>query len=66
MTTDRGIPMWNAAQTATYLNTTPGRLANMRCAGIGPTFVKIGQSVRYRVEDIETYVDANIVQTMSA
>lgn len=58
--------MWNAAEVAAYLNTTPGRLANMRCAGIGPAFVKVGQSVRYRVEDIEAYVHANTVRPISA
>jgi hypothetical protein len=59
-------PMWNSDQVAAYLNTTTGRLANMRCAGIGPAFVKVGQSVRYRVEDIEAYVNANTVQPVSA
>ncbi len=66
MNTAPVAPMWNAAQVATYLNTTLGRLANMRCAGIGPAFVKVGHSVRYRVEDIEAYVNANTVQPMSA
>jgi hypothetical protein len=59
-------PMWNAAQVAEYLGTTTGRLANLRSAGIGPAYVKVGSSVRYRVEDIEAYVDANTVRPISA
>lgn len=60
------LSMWNAAQVAEYLGTTTGRLANLRSAGIGPAYVKIGSSVRYRVEDIEAYVDANTVLPVSA
>jgi hypothetical protein len=30
----------------------------MRCVARGPTFVKIGRQVRYRIDDIEAYLEA--------
>lgn len=33
----------------------PGTLAHWRSKGIGPQFVKLGRSVRYRVADVEEY-----------
>ncbi|MGO4258774.1 helix-turn-helix transcriptional regulator [Marmoricola sp. RAF53] len=51
---------------ADLLGTTEGRLANMRCAGVGPTFIKIGHSVRYRVSDIEAYLNANTIKPVTA
>lgn len=41
-------------------------LANWRSAGIGPTYVKIGASVRYRLSDIEAYEVANTVAPIGA
>lgn len=36
----------------------PAVLANWRYMGLGPKFIKIGKSVRYRASDLETYLDA--------
>ncbi|MCZ4559885.1 helix-turn-helix domain-containing protein [Rhodococcus sp. IEGM 1401] len=47
------------AQCAELLNTSVGSLANRRYKGTGPTFVKLGQLVRYRRTDIETYLKGN-------
>lgn len=44
----------------------PARLANMRSAGVGPAFVRIGASVRYRQADIEAYEAANLVRPIGA
>lgn len=38
-----------------------GTVQNWRSQGRGPTYVKLGRSVRYRVEDIEAFVQANRV-----
>jgi len=51
---------------ATWLGTTEGRLANLRCTGTGPAFVKIGHSVRYRLSDVEAYLDAHTVRPVCA
>lgn len=32
-------------------------LANWRYLGIGPQFIKLGRSVRYRVGDVEAWLD---------
>ena len=37
-----------------------GHLANLRCHGEGPAYVKIGSSVRYRLADIEAYELASV------
>lgn len=39
----------------------PGSLNNDRSAGRGLPFVKIGQRVRYRAEDIAAFLAANLV-----
>ena len=33
-------------------------LEHMRCVARVPTFVKIGRQVRYRIDDIEAYLEA--------
>lgn len=39
--------------------TTKGYLANRRCDGLGPKFVKVGAKVLYPLEDIEQYEQDN-------
>jgi hypothetical protein len=38
-----------------------GHLANLRSAGLGPAYLKIGTSVRYRVSDLLSYEQAHLV-----
>jgi predicted DNA-binding transcriptional regulator AlpA len=59
-------PLLRAGDVAEFLGTTEGRLANMRSAGSGPAFVKIGHSVRYRLSELEAYVAANTVRPKAA
>jgi predicted DNA-binding transcriptional regulator AlpA len=40
-------------------------LQNMRCRREGPPFVKIGALVRYKIEDVERYIEQRRVQTGS-
>lgn len=47
------------AQCAAILSTSTGSLANRRYKGTGPTFVKLGQLVRYRRADVEAYLRGN-------
>ena len=44
-------------EVADYLKMRPRTLDNWRSLGTGPEFVKVGALVRYRVEDIEAYLD---------
>jgi hypothetical protein len=55
-----------ASAVAEWLGTTEGRLANLRCLGLGPPFIKIGHSVRYRRSDVESYLALNTVMPVSA
>lgn len=49
-------------QTATKLGVTTGSLANWRCSGLGgPKYIKVGRRVRYRLRDIEEYLDRQTV-----
>lgn len=41
----------------------PGTLANMRFSKTGPRYYKLGKKVLYRVEDIEQWLNANVVLT---
>lgn len=59
-------PLLRAPAVAEWLGTTEGRLANLRSLGLGPTFVKIGHSVRYRRSDVESYLAINTVRPISA
>jgi predicted DNA-binding transcriptional regulator AlpA len=47
-----------AAEVAAEMRRSEGSLANMRSAGIGPEFVKVGRSVRYRRSAVDAWVAA--------
>jgi hypothetical protein len=42
-----------------------GHLANLRSAGLGPAYLKIGSAVRYRVDDLLAYERARTVENGS-
>ncbi|MDF9874808.1 helix-turn-helix transcriptional regulator [Cellulosimicrobium cellulans] len=41
-----------------YLGVPSRTLRNWRYLGTGPAFVKVGRAVRYRMTDLEAYVEA--------
>lgn len=43
---------------AEYLDVTPAHLAQMRYMGRGPQFIKFGAKVRYRMSDVDDWIDA--------
>lgn len=45
---------------AKYLNFSVSTLQKWRFRGLGPNFVKIGVSVRYRLTDLETFTSERI------
>ena len=49
-------------EVATRLKTNINTLANWRCKGIGPNYVKIGSKVFYLAKDIEAFITANTVE----
>jgi predicted DNA-binding transcriptional regulator AlpA len=49
-----------AAAVAEYLGTTVPQLARLRWEGKGPTYVRLGRSIRYRWPDVDAWVEANV------
>ena len=43
---------------ANYLNLKPATLEAWRTRGGGPRYVRLGTAIRYRLSDIEAYVEA--------
>ncbi len=43
---------------AALLGIEVGTLANWRCRGVGPRFLRLGGRVRYRLADLADYLDA--------
>jgi len=50
---------------AAHLGLKPKTLANQRCIGEGPRYLKLGGAVRYRVEDLDAYMAERLVTTAS-
>ena len=46
-------------EAASRLRITPGTLANLRCAGTGPRFIRFGRRVLYRECDIAAFEQAH-------
>jgi len=47
----------NVEQAADYLGLAVSTLNKWRCYGDGPVFLKLGRSVRYRVQDLNSFID---------
>lgn len=43
-----------------------GHLANMRSAGVGPVYLKLGSSIRYRVSDVQAYEQSCEVASLTS
>lgn len=52
-------PLLTPREVANYLKKSEKTLANWRCAKVGPTSIRVGGDVRYRVDDLLAWVDAN-------
>ncbi len=55
----------NEAQASTTLKVSPRTLQAWRVRGCGPTFIKVGRSVRYRIGDLHEFVKRNVHQSTS-
>jgi len=51
------------SELARMIGKTERTLANWRCARTGPKYVKLGSTVRYRVNDVEDWIEAQRVET---
>jgi len=52
------VEMLNEQQVADYLNMSVGVVRKWRLFRKGPKFVKIGSAVRYRNQDVETWLNS--------
>jgi predicted DNA-binding transcriptional regulator AlpA len=51
-------------ETADWLRTSPGSLANMRYHADGPPFIRIGRRVLYDREEVAKWLDRHRVRTI--
>ena len=49
----------NTRQAAERCNLSPRTLEKHRVTGGGPPFIRLGSAVRYRVEDLDSWITAN-------
>lgn len=50
-------PLLGEKNAALFLNLSVKTLQNWRISGRGPSFVKIGRRVQYRLADLEDYIE---------
>lgn len=50
-------------EVAEYLGTTTAALSQLRYLSRGPRYVKAGRNIRYRLSDIEDYINSNVRET---
>jgi excisionase family DNA binding protein len=61
MTTAVTSELLTRPEAAEYVHIKPQTLAVWACAGRGPTYVKVGRSVRYRVADLDAFLERGTV-----
>lgn len=49
------------SEAAEFLGMSPDTLARWRWAGIGPAYLKIGRSIKYRRADLEAFLNESRV-----
>ena len=47
-------------EAADFLGFTAGTLRTWRCQGKGPNYYKVGSTVRYEMDDLEAWKNANV------
>jgi excisionase family DNA binding protein len=53
-------PLMGPGEVSALLGLPVATLANWRCAGKGPPFLRVGRHVRYRRRDVDTWIDAQV------
>ena len=63
MNVDTPTPLLNRKQAAEFLGVAPGTLTVWACENrYGIPFVKVGKCVRYRMKDLNDWVNSRLVQ----
>ena len=63
ITTSPLIDLLTDDQAAEIAGVKPKTLANWRCQGVGPRFVKIGSTIRYTPEDLQSFIKSRTFQS---
>jgi excisionase family DNA binding protein len=50
-------PLLNQTQAAEVLAVQPRTMESWRCRGGGPPFVRVGRRVRYRLKDLQAWIE---------
>jgi len=56
----------NNSEAAEFLGMSPDTLPRWRWSGIGPAYLKVGRSIRYRQTDLETFLEGSKVSPRNA
>ena len=59
------LTVMTVQQASEYLGLAVSTLNKWRCLGGGPVFIKMGRAVRYRIEDLETFVQKSKASSTS-
>jgi excisionase family DNA binding protein len=54
-------PLWSITTTAEYLGVAKKTLYAWRCHKVGPQSYRVGGLVRYRPDEVRTWVDQNVL-----
>jgi excisionase family DNA binding protein len=52
-------------EAAELLKLSQRTIERLRVSGLGPRFVRVGRSIRYRLTDIESYISSRVVASTS-
>ncbi len=55
----------DTVQAAKFVGLAKVTLDKMRLVGNGPPYVKMGKAVRYRIADLESWVEARVITSTS-
>ena len=59
------LAMLTQSECAELLRLSERTLERLRVSGLGPKFVRMGKSVRYRIEHVEEWIAARVVSSTS-
>jgi hypothetical protein len=60
--TERNSDLLDEQEAAVILSKPAGTLRQWRSRGLGPPYVKLGMSIRYRRTDLERFITDNTIQ----
>ena len=69
ITPSSGLPfklnLMDTVQLAELLRNKVNTVEGWRLKGVGPRFIRVGRLIRYRLEDVETWLDAQTCSSTS-